>query len=500
MRAALVACFVAAAACSGDKPKPAIPDDATRDAATVDIPARLLGLPDLAAWGWRDRGGQPAFRIAREAEARGDWAEVVKTCSQALAADPGNLDAAWLLAVGHAKLGKHDQVLGPLQLAAAGDFGKWGPASLELPGMQAFLATPTGQAWRRRVEDDQALYVAALARSTIVEANGDLYAFDPEGARWYRVTRTNGAVVGAIRFTTSRLAYAARKRDPTNDKKWELGIGLVDLTRGKFSRPVGLSTKGPIVLAHSSKATPGVWVGSGGTATKKKPTLWRHFDDEYRLTPLPPKTARPGGPWLEIKGKTARYNALPIAGIAADWDDKGLASAIHVARSNRVVAVPSPALIAGNSITWSPDRSHLAFVAQLDEQCPIAALTESISAGSGGGTGSGAPVPDSSGVPNAAAFVADATTGALQELERAVNGLALEWRDDRKLVVAGDNGVTLVDLDGGAPIVIAGAEGLIIPRLRPKCIPPEPDRPDELPPEEEPEVTAGSGATPAPKP
>jgi hypothetical protein len=497
MRAVLVACFVAAAACSGGKSKPAIPDDASASdaAATVDIAPKALGLPDLAAWGWRERGGQPTFRIAREAEARGDWAEVVKTCTQALAADPGNLDAAWLLAVGHAKLGQHDQVLAPLQLAAAGDFGKWGPASLALPGMQAFLATPTGQAWRRRVDDDQALYVAALARASIVEAKGDLYAFDPEATRWYRITRTNGAVVGAIRFTTSRLAYVARKRDPANDKKWELGIGLVDLTRGKSSRPLGLGTKGPIVVAHSTRTAPGIWVGTGGTATKKKPTRWRHFDDEYRFTPLPAKSSRPGGPWLEVKGKTARLNTLPIAGIAADWDDKGLASAIHVARSNRVVAVPSPALIAGNSITWSPDRSRLAFVSQLDEQCPIAALAPTPGAGSG--SGSAAP-PDLSGVPNAAAFVADATTGALHELERAVNGLAVEWRDDRKLVVAGDKGVTLVDLDGGAPIVIEGAEGLIVPRLRPKCIPPEPDRPDELPPEEEPLTAPVDAGAPRP--
>ena len=315
MRAVHVACFVAAAACSGSKPKPAVGDDGgPRDAATVDLAPRPLGLPDLAAWGWRDRGGQPAFRIAREAEARGDWAKVVETCSQALAADPGNLDAAWLLAVGHAKLGHFDQVLAPLQLAAAGDFGKWGPASLALPGMQPFLATPTGQAWRRRVDDDQALYIAALARSTMVEAGGDLYAFDPEATRWYRITRTNGAVVGAIRFTTSRLAYIARKRDPKSDKRWELGIGLVDVTRGKSSRPVSLGTKGPIVVAHATTGESGVWVGSGGTSKKKKPKLWRRFDDEYRLTALPPKSSRPPGPWLEVKGKTVRYNALPIAG------------------------------------------------------------------------------------------------------------------------------------------------------------------------------------------
>ena len=365
-----------------------------------------------------------------------------------------------------------------------------GPRSLLLPGMQPFLATPTGQAWRRRVEDDQASYVAALGRSTLVVAQGDLYAWDPEATRWYRVTRTNGAVVGAIRFNPARIAYVARKRDaigdPVNEKKWQLGLGLVDLTRGKSSRPLGLGTKGPIVIADGTR---GVWIGSGG-GVRKKPTSWRQLDDEYRMTTLPPKTARPSGAWLEVKGKTVRRNALPVSGVAADWDHKGLASAIRIARSNRVVSVPSPGLIAGNSIAWSPDRSHLAFVAQLDEQCPVASP--------GAGSGS-APAPDTSGAANAAAFVVDATTGAVQEVERAERGLALEWRDDRKLVVAGDRGVSIVDLDGGAPLAIAGAEGLLVPRLRPRCIPPEPvDPPDELPPEDEPDVTGAGSATETP--
>ncbi|MEJ7604277.1 MAG: hypothetical protein WKG01_40835 [Kofleriaceae bacterium] len=479
MRVALLL-WVAAAACSG---KPAArKDDAgvPRDAAPVEVTPRTLGLADLAGWGWRDRGGHPAFKIAREAEARGDWAEVANSCTQALAADPGHLDASWLLAVAHAKRGHHDRVLTPLQLAAAGDFGKWGPASLELPGMQAFLATPTGQAWRRRVEDDQASYVAALARSTLVFAKGDLYAWDPEASRWYRVTRTNGAVVGAIRFTPARIAYVARKRDTLDDKKWQLGIGLVDLTRGKSSRPLGLGTTGPVVIAQSPQR--GVWIGSGG----KKPTLWRQLDDEYRMTALPPNTVRPAGAWLEVKGKTVRRNAL-VSGIAADWDDRGFASAIRIARSNRIVSVPSPGLIAGSSIAWSPDRSHLAFVAQLAEQCPVAMLASPT-------TNAGSAAPPDPAASNAAAFVVDATTGAIQEIERAERGLALEWRDDRKLVVAGDHGVSVVDLDGAAPFVIAGAEGLLAPRLRPKCIPPEPAA-DELPPEDEPDVTgAGSAA------
>ena len=126
MRAAWL---VLVAACGG---KPAATrDDAKvtprpRDAAVaLDLPARPLGLADLTSFDWRHRGGQAAFRAARKAEAREDWPAVAVACKQALAADPSHLEAAWLLAAASAKLGKLDDVLAPLQVAASGDYGKW---------------------------------------------------------------------------------------------------------------------------------------------------------------------------------------------------------------------------------------------------------------------------------------------------------------------------------------------------------------------------------------
>ena len=66
-------------------------------------------------------------------------------------------------------------------------------------------------------------------------------------------------------------------------------------------------------------------------------------------------------------------------------------------------------------------------------------------------------------------FCADAATGKLTELERAAKGLAIEWLTDRKLVIAGDRGVSIVDLDGGEPRLLAGATNLVAPRKRPTC-------------------------------
>jgi hypothetical protein len=168
-----------------------------------------------------------------------------------------------------------------------------------------------------------------------------------------------------------------------------------------------------------------------------------------------------------------RLHALP-PNVTADWDDQSLASAIRIGTSNRVVSLPSPGLIDGNTLAWSPDRAHLAFVAQLDDHCAPGAV-------------------------NTAAFIADASTGGARELERAARGIALAWLADRTLAIAGDHGVTIRSLDDGVPpISIEGAEGLVIPRERPRCAPaeivdlPVPDEPEpaEAAPGDEP-VDAG---------
>ena len=406
--------------------------------APAEVPARPLGMADLAAYGWRKRGGQPAFRLARKAEDKEDWATVVTTCRQALAADPGHLEASWLLAAALGKLGRHAEVLEPLQLAVAGDFGKWGPASLELPALQPFLATPVGEAWRRRVETDRAAYITALARAMIVVAGGDLYAFDPETSRWHRLTRTSGQVIGTLAISSAhRIAYLTRTRAKG---KPGVALGFVDLARGRTWRPIELGPPTTMQIAYSAQAPAGFWIGAG----TPRPVTWRVLDHDNKLRPLPAKTSRPSGAWLEVAGVAATVHAIPVPTVSADWDEHGLASAIRIGSSHRVVAAPNPGLIDGNTVTWSPDRSHLAFIAQLDESCLPGAIS-------------------------AAAFVADAATGGVQELERAANGMSIEWLTDRRLAVAGDHGVTIVDLDGAAAVALEGATGLIAPRLRPHC-------------------------------
>src|SRR6185503_13861364 len=72
---------------------------------------------------------------------------------------------------------------------------------------------------------------------------------------------------------------------------------------------------------------------------------------------------------LIVKGRSAHIDRPAVDNVSADWDDKMLASAIKIGHSKKVVVVPSPGLIDGDTATWTDDRTQLAFVAQLSDTC-----------------------------------------------------------------------------------------------------------------------------------
>jgi hypothetical protein len=415
----------------------------------VALPASALGMSGVDGFAYRTRAGQEPFRRARDSEAADDWAAVTARCKEALAADPDHLDAAYLLAVALAKTGAGaEQILVPLAKAVGGDFGKWGAASLEQPALQPFLATAIGQAWRRRVEEDRAAFVAALARSVLVTSQQDLYAFDPQTTRWHRLTRTGGAVVGALHVPSQHaIAYVTRQRANDGKPRTKVGVGIVELATGRTWKSVEIpNAPTTLRIGYATKKTTGFVVRAGKQA-------WRVAEKgKLTLEALPAKLLIDTPAYLadmmrlEVRGSSARLDRVAVANVAADWDDQSLASAIKIGRSKRVVTVPSPGLIDGDTATWSADATQLAFVAQLSDTCEP-------------------------GVATAAAFVADAATGRVQELERALGGIAIEWASERTLAVAGDRGVSIVALAGSDPLVLTGADGLVTPREKPTCVP-----------------------------
>jgi hypothetical protein len=423
-----------------------------RGDGSVALAPLALGMPDVASFAYRKRAGQTAFNLAREAEAASDWTTVAARCREALAADPNHLDAAYLIAVALAKTGGGaEQILAPLTKAVAGDYAKWGQASLEQPALQPFLATSIGQAWKQRVQDDRQTFVAALARSLIVTAANDLYAYDEQAGRWYRLTRTGGAIVATLHVRSQhKIAYVTREKIKDGAKqRTKVGVGGIDLATGRSRRSIevpGVAPSATLRIGFAEKKTPGFIVRAGKEA-------WRLVDSGKLSFERVPANVKADAPAyladmvrMDVSGRRVRIDRTAVANVAADWDDNSLASAIKIGRSNKVVTVPSPGLIDGDTATWSSDGTQLAFVAQLSDTCAPSVAT-------------------------AAAFVADGATGNVHELERAIGGIAVEWYGERRVAIAGDHGVSLVVLDGSAAVALTGADGLASPRRKPKCSP-----------------------------
>lgn len=379
------------------------------------------------------------FRLARDAEAQGDWAEVAKRCEAALAADPAHLDASYLLAVARAKQQQLERVVEPLAKAVTGDFAKWGNASLAQPALQPFLATAIGKAWKARVESDRDVFAQMFARSLIVTSHGDLFGFDPETSRFLRLTRTGGAVIGALALKTG-IAYVTREKVGKDTK---LGVGLLDLGTGKTHRAAHVA-KPSLRVAYNTKL--------GRFIVRQGNDWYSVVDKSAAALELIPRKNHPGYPaqladqtWLDVNGKSVTREKLQSI-VSGDWDEVGLASAMRITSTHKIVTVPSPGLINGNTIERSHDGSQLVFVAQLSDTCKPGDAT-------------------------AAAFVADTATGTARELERATAGIAVMWMADRKVAVAGDHGVSLVDLATSTATPLIDADGFLAPRFKPKCVP-----------------------------
>lgn len=493
---------LALAACGGRREAGRRAPDAgvTTPVAPAEVTVALLplGKASLDEFGWRSGPGAAAFARALAAEQRGDLAAVEREASAALAADAGHLEAAWLAAVARARLGKTAEVLAPLEIAAAGDWAKWGERSLELTALAGFRATPTGRGWVRAAEGYRAALAALTARAVIVVGarpgrgagvGRELYAVDPDAGRWVRLTRSGGVVAGALPAPGAPLvAYVTASRAGRKDGWGQVTIGVVDLATGKASREVALADLRGVVLAWRARPD-GPALEAQLDSGHGKPTAiaidWRHG----KRAPVA-KPAAFRGDRLELGGGAAARRRLPIAGLTADWDDRGTASAVRLERTGKVVTEPGGGMIDGESAALSPDRARLVFGTALEPPCDD---------------------DDERRL-----MIADVATGRVRALAKGTVAAPV-WLDaDRVAFVDGDV-VTVVAVATGKVVArVAGGAGVattaVGPRRRCDAEPPPFAEPDPAPddpgfddvdeaPDEAPDArtpTPGDGGAPPP--
>ena len=463
-----------AAACSGSgsgetRVKASADGDATSAAAVpavIEHEPRPIGRASLDAYGWRRGPGREAFARALAAEKKGDLAGVAREAAAALAADPGHLEAAWLVAVAKAKLGETGDVLEPLAIAASGDWAKWGERSLVLPAFEAFRRTPEGQGWVQAAEAYRAAMAGALASSLVVvarsgppriprpgggvekvEQRAEVYAVGVgDQGRWIRLTRTGGTVAGALPAPGRALvAYAAYKelaRANGDAAIRELRIGAVDLSTGRTGREVALRDVHEVVLGwqvRGSEATLVARVVAARRGSKAEPARvfaidWRQ--GQKRGTDLP--APRDG---LRVRSLSTERRRLPVAGITADWDDAGTASAFRIDKSKKVVTpggANASAMIDGHSVVWSPDGARLAFATAAEDPC---------------GEGAARQV---------AVHVVDAASGRSRVVGRGAGVPSPVWIDASRLAFVDGDGVRVVDAGAGKELArLTGGGGVV---------------------------------------
>jgi hypothetical protein len=465
--AALSAALGVAAACSGSgsgdpRRQPAAGSDEAPLPPPLEIDARPLGTAGLAGFGWRRGPGRDAFRRALAAEKKGDMAGVAREAAAALVADPGHLEAAWLVAVARARLGELDGVLAPLEIAAAGDWPKWGERSLDLQALAAFRDTPAGQAWVRAAERYRAALAAHLAGAVVVVARvapprlpraadgparidqrAELYAVEPGGARWVRLTRTGGGVVGALPAPGRPLvAYAAYRelgrRSGGGASIRELRVGVVDLSTGRTAREVPLKDVHEVTLGWVERGAEPTLVArvvaartsGGATAPRTYAIDWRQGQKRSTELPVP----RDG---LRVRPLSAQRRRIPIKGITADWDDTGTASAFRIDKSKKVVA-PGGAMIDGHSLVWSPDGTRLAFATAAEDPC-------------GHDTARAVAV-----------HVVEAATGRARVVARGTGVPSPVWIDAARLAFGDGDGVRVLDVAASSELSRLGGGGGVV--------------------------------------
>jgi hypothetical protein len=424
-----------------------------------------LGKSALAEFTYNRGTAIAALERAIAAEAAGDWAAAGAAAEEALQAVPGNLEAAWILAMMRARMGQTEGVLEPLSMAVAGDWLRWGERSRQDPALAGFLASPHGERFRELAEIYDQGFRQTLAEDLLivgrrapprhpartgtfrVNHRSEIYAYDAESGRYVRASRTDGALVGYVRAPSgTSLLHASyrRVRVPAQGAPalLDVSVGGVDLEQARTLGEVVFDEVARIEIGYRHEVTrpgakpasgarpaPGAAPGPGGAPAELVPVarVQSARDGTWRMyaLDLAAGVARPlnkdatdaadaanamAAGKLIVSFDEVRVDRLPVDGVMADWDDAGTAGAFRIARTRKTVTLAAGESVDGHSMAWSPARARLAFATAAIDRCGAEAEARRVTL-----------------------YAVDATTGALHPVATGQGDFAPLWLDDTRL-------------------------------------------------------------------
>jgi hypothetical protein len=418
-------------------------------ASVAPIAMPPTGIDKLTRLNYGALEGQPAYMKAvglYKAKAR-DWAAIRAQCEAAIAKDPSHLDAHRLLGTALAQLGEHAAAVDHLVAALAADYYKYGPSIESDDELKDFLATPHGTALKAlaaKIAADYAqhaqtgLWLVArrwpfkgIAATGVqgAESRGDLYAFDRETKRYYKLTHTD-QVVGFVRAPAdAEVAVIGfdkldRSKDAKSDAPPLLARSWVQVYDTKEWKPQGAR----VVLGSAREISVGYGAGdqllvstaaASGRWTVGDPSVSSIDRTSGKLTKVASAPPEPRVALTIEEGRLVRA----ADGVKATWaGEPKTASAIETA-SGAKIAIPESGVVAEASLAVAPQSGRIAFATYVD---PCAKDT--------------AP----------SLYVADGKTGQVKHVLSARSRFATRWVDPNMLAYEdGDGAIRLWDATSG---------------------------------------------------
>jgi hypothetical protein len=431
-------------------------DDAGPTAAPLAMP--VLGVDQVRRFNFLYEAGAAAHDKAVAAYRKKEWAQVRTQAEAAIAKDPMHLGSHRLLAAALAQTGEPAAAVDHLVVALAADYLQYAP-TLADDDLKSFMASPHGQSitgLAARIHDDYAKRIAGglwlVGRRSAFRwprelgvqpstSRGELYAFDRETRRFFRLTHTEHQVVGFVRAAAgNEVALVGfdridRPKDALKDgaeappmiaRSW---IQIYDTAEWKSVTPkitlpaareiaVGYAA-GDQLLVSTAQAT-GRWtVGDPAVSSVDRTT--------GKLTKV--TVALPASR-VVISLDEGHVVRVPD-GVAAAWTGDPPVTASLKTSNGKPIQIPESGSAAQASIAVAPGGRYVAFATAVDPCAKDAAPS---------------------------LYVAEAATGTYRHLLSARSRFATRWLDATALAYEDGDGAIRV-WDAGTGRQIARLEG-----------------------------------------
>jgi len=445
---AAIGCALALA-CGHKSEAPKAKDDAQTAPSAAPLAMPVLGVDQVKRFNFIYEAGAPAHEKAIAAYRKKDWAAVRTQAEAAIAKDPMHLGSHRLLAAALAQTGEPAAAVDHLATALAADYLQYAP-TLADDDLKSFMASPHGQSvaqlaakihdeYRRRIASGLWLlgrrspfrWPRELGVQTST-SRGELYAFDRETRRYFRLTHTDHQVVGFVRAAaTSEVAIVGYDRidrprpdaggpdaAPLFARPW---IQILDAAEWKPTTPrihlpaareIALGyAAGDQLLVSTAQAT-GRWANG-------EPAISSVDRTTGKLTKV--TTALPA---VRVVVSLDEGNLVRIPdGVVAAWTGDPPVTSSLKTPTGKPIQIPESGTAAQASITVSPGGAHVAFATAVDPCAKDAAPS---------------------------LYVANAQTGTVKHLLSAQSRFATRWLDGNVLAYEdGDGAIRLWDATTG---------------------------------------------------